>query len=45
MGKLIAWLVFGAIVIYLSGLFPQVAVLVTAVSITFLFLFSKWLGE
>jgi len=45
MGKLIAWLIFGAIVIYISGIFPHVAVGVTAISITALFLFSSWLGE
>lgn len=45
MGKLIVWVIFGIIIAALAGIFPHVAVGVTAISIVFLFLFAKFLGE
>ena len=43
MGKLIAWLVAGCVLAGISGMFPSVAVMVTAITIVGIFVFAKWL--
>ncbi len=43
MVKLIAWLVAGCVLAGIAGMFPSVAVMITAIVIVGIFVLSKWL--